>query len=254
MNPDEHTPTGESCPKRLWVLLTLSDDGLVSEDGQLPAGLRSHLSRCESCRILADRLLSVSGELRDLSALEPEDELAEAAKAQAMEALRSGARLTGRVDVHDEPDLPVAGPTALRWRRFAGHAAAAVILLAVGVSGLLWIGRQDQLTRPPRPGVEGSYAPNDRLAAESDKPPVGAGQEAEATSKEQLVDSGGSDRPTKHPRRIRRHHSHIEAALSDDPSGAQAAVVLPDPARREIGWGKVFDKPRIVVSTTSSDD
>ncbi len=44
---------GAICPKRLWVILTLSDDELL-EDGETPPRiLQLHLSRCDSCRALA---------------------------------------------------------------------------------------------------------------------------------------------------------------------------------------------------------
>ena len=63
------------CSKRLWVMTALSDDELLGEEGSLPQGLRFHVSQCESCRVLAESLLSVSQGLGELSVVEPPDEL-----------------------------------------------------------------------------------------------------------------------------------------------------------------------------------
>ena len=94
---DIQTEDQAGCPKRLWVMLTLSDDELVVEEESLPKGLRFHLSRCSSCRALADRLMAVSTGLRDLAQLEPAEEVAIAANGQLRQALQEGATLTGDV-------------------------------------------------------------------------------------------------------------------------------------------------------------
>jgi hypothetical protein len=252
MDTDLKQPEEQSCPKRLWVLLTLSDDELVDEDGSPPPGLQFHLSRCESCRALAERLRSVSDALRAMSTLEPGEKLAEAANTQALTALRSGAQLTGRVHIPEEPE-PVAGAGVGR-QRLGRYAAAAVIFIAVGLYGVsFFAGRQGDAVVDKEPTDVGELPAVARIAdtpadpaeaLDSSDDLAGAGDPDVDGVEERLAEDVS---PRK--RLIRRHHSHIEAAMSDDPHGAQAAVVLPDTTQRDLGWGRVFDRPRTVRST-----
>lgn len=245
----------QTCPKRLWVLLTLSDDELVEEDGSLPPGLQFHLSRCDSCRAVAERLLSASSTLAEMSSLEPDIALAEAANARVLTALSKGAQLTGRVDIPDEPEPASVGGARFGWHRFGRYVAAATVFVAVGLYGLSsFVLRQDDDEADYRwnaaPGAQIFAGSGDRGASGDES--VGAAEEAPTTdpvqvgTQERVADAegGGPSRVC-----IRRHHSHIVAAMSDDPQGAQAAVVLPDTAQRNLGWGRVFDRPRTVEST-----
>lgn len=129
------------CPKRLWVMLTLSDDELVADEESLPKGLRFHLSRCSSCRALADRLIAVTSRLRDLAQLEPTEEVAIAANGQLRQALHEGATLTGRVDVADKPDMERKGTdrhTQRAHRSGPGWYGVSVAAAAVVVAVTLW--------------------------------------------------------------------------------------------------------------------
>jgi hypothetical protein len=253
---------GQSCPKRLWVMLSLSDDEFIGEKDSLPPGLQFHLSRCESCRALAERMQAVSGTLQEAARLEPDDALLDAATSRAVAALRRGAELTGRVEIPDEPEMPGTTRAAASWGRIGRYAAAAAILLAVGLFALTSLTGERGETHVETTNAGGPDMPGlARVEEQEDETPaVGelAGGMPEA------VQPAGDDLParmaeaapkdTARPglRRIVRHHSHIEAALSNDPHGAQAAIVLPDTTQRNLGWGKVFDRTRPTRSTKAS--
>ena len=143
-HPDEHSD--ESCPKRLWVMLALSDDEQVDESGALPLGLQTHLAHCESCRALAERLMSVTRALGEIGALEPAAGLGPQAEAQALAAIKDGARLSGRVDVPEDED-PVSTTARPDFRRhLVRYAAAAVIVMAAAI---FWALSPDSLEEPP---------------------------------------------------------------------------------------------------------
>ncbi len=174
-----------TCPKRLWVMLTLSDDELM-EGGETPMqGLQFHLSRCESCRSFAERLLAVSADMRSLAELEPASALADRADAQLRRAIREGARSTGRVTIPDEPDAgtePRArhgapstsgradlwkfmiprGQKPAAWARYTRYAAAAMVVLAATLF-VFWRGvsanRNLQFARAPARAEEHRSAP-----------------------------------------------------------------------------------------------
>ena len=140
---DIQTEDQTGCPKRLWVMLTLSDDELVVDEESLPKGLRFHLSRCSSCQALADRLMAVSSRLRDLAQLEPAEEVVIAANGQLQQALHDGARLTGRVKVSDEHDLLRKGTDRGNQRVhrsgpgwYGGAVAAAAVVVAITFWGV----------------------------------------------------------------------------------------------------------------------
>lgn len=130
-----------TCSKRVWVMTVLSDDEALADHGRLPHGLRFHLSRCPSCRALADGLRSVTDGLGLLADLEPSEALTSDADQQAHNALEAGARLTGRVDVVEPVSPVVSGAWRTGWPNAARYAAAAVIGLSLGAAGL-WSQRQ----------------------------------------------------------------------------------------------------------------
>lgn len=262
------------CPKRVWVMATLSDDELCGEGQSVPQGLRFHLSRCESCRLLSERILRVTDSLRDLGGGVPPEGLAGLADVQAGEALRAGARLTGRVDVPEDMELELGVARVSVWRRYGQYAAAAMILLAVG---LVWAftrqtGYEDSgverpvgiTARSPQPvppkGVEAAgvgvatpvpAAPD--LASADAEPDVA--DRAEEDVEGYVAASPGSRLDlTVPPANLEGHyhHSYIEAALCEDPVCVRRAHLLPDLKGRVIGSGPAFDTSIPVDSTNES--
>lgn len=251
-----------SCPKRIWVMMMLSDDEALPEDGTLPQGLRFHLSRCESCRTLADRLLAVSGTLRSLSSMNPGDDLAERADSQALGALREGAKLTGRVSIPDEPEPARRTTSRVKWHRYARYAAAAVVFIAFGLFGLSTL--------------RGPQGPRVAQQVESDPPSVGlpaaaftppGPSDAEVRPDERVADAGPVQPAIDEPKRERRsrrpcrYRSHVEAAACDDTHCIHRAVIVPrrrfplPDAANEFGlvWSafRGFDSSRSSGSTTA---
>ncbi len=261
------------CPKRLWVMTTLADDELVGEEGPLPQGLSFHLSQCESCRLLAERLLSVSRALGGLAAVEPPDGLAGRADGRAREALRAGAKLTGRVDI-PEVEQELASPGLTVWRYYGRFAAAALILLCVG---LYWAStRTDSrgqlaveepaggVVRPSvaaRPAGEavgtqgvtaGQTAPDGRAEAVVADTGSETVNQAEEGAEERVVDLLRVEPAPPIRTEGHRHHSYIEAALCEHPLCARRAYVLPHMGERLIGIGPAFDNSSPVGSTDDS--
>lgn len=140
--PNKTNPLDEAvCLKRPWVMLTLSDDEALATGAELPRGLRLHLSRCSSCRSLAETLMAVTDGLSGVAATGEPDDLFDRASARARMALRTGADLTGRVRVVDEPidgwgvddeARHALRRTALRW------VAVAACIGLVGASVVVW--------------------------------------------------------------------------------------------------------------------
>ena len=230
------------CPKRVWVMTVLSDDEALSDADELPRGLQFHLSRCESCRVLADRILAVSAMLRGLSQLEPDAGLGSGADAQALAALREGARLTGRVSIPEEPEQEPAGfgpPGAdsrgagarLLRHRYGALAAAAAIVLVVG---LFAAGRAHWRT-PPSGGA------SDHLLAHDVAPSSGSHPTATTVARNDTMKPAGSDSDgraevgavatvaaRKRPSRsVCRHRSPLEAAMCDNAHALHRVVTLP---------------------------
>lgn len=243
------------CPKRLWVLTALSDDELLDQGDALPQGLQFHLARCESCRKLADRLMLVTSSLHEISELESEANLADRADAQAVDALRAGAKLTGRVTIPDEPEGEVVRPGRVLWLRFGRVAAAAAIVFSLTLWGV------QQLSNPPRQAlVEDRPARN----GESDLPAletVASSPDAgpRAGEPERLAGSRPEEDATRAlPYHIPRYATHYEAALADDPGSVQAAFPRPRAGSRSslpsggFPWRGLFDKPAPIESTAPS--
>ncbi|MGB2985312.1 MAG: hypothetical protein WBE26_05465 [Phycisphaerae bacterium] len=274
---------GETCPKRVWVMLTLSDDEALEEGGKLPQGLQFHLSRCESCRALAERLQAVSATLHSLSKIEPSDELAARADAQALAALREGARLTDRVAIPDEPEPASAAGGAARWRSVGRYAAAAAVLIAVGLFSLSEFRRPHDRSLAGKTEPGGFYVPSPRVVADSAGPvsegaaggatgslsagdaglpgSSSTGGEAASGTHEKLAEASPVEPAAtgpihrRRPRRICRHHSHVEAAMCEDVDCIYRAVILPSRGQRDLGWGEgLFDNPRSTVSTVHQSE
>jgi hypothetical protein len=132
---------GNACPKRLWVMLALSDDEALEPDGELPVGLRVHLRHCDSCRSLSSRLLIASGGLRSLAELEPPAGALDRANTRLEDAIRAGAIRSARPPSNGRSrasDHPTLGPTSRpRWTSRASYAAAAA-LAAAFLGPALW--------------------------------------------------------------------------------------------------------------------
>ena len=75
-----------TCPKQPWVMSTLADDERSTDEGNLSHAMRFHLARCESCRMLADRLVHATAALGDLATEDPPTDLFERAERQASAA------------------------------------------------------------------------------------------------------------------------------------------------------------------------
>lgn len=221
----------DTCSKRLWVLTMLSDDGLLAANEALPQGLAFHLSRCPSCRAVAEQLRATAAGLNRLTSESVPEGLEARAFAQARAALSDGARLTGRVTL--PPEIELVQDLVPRRRpdltKVSVAAAAAIVLFVSG--GAWW-----QALAPRRPVANQPVAgalPARRVVP---APPEPVAPSTEITA---------SAEPVTKERRVgvRRYHSHIEAAMSDDTSAVQSAVVLPDPQERGMGWVRWFDNP-----------
>ncbi|RJP36159.1 MAG: hypothetical protein C4547_07970 [Phycisphaerales bacterium] len=134
----EHEHVG-ACPKRAWTLSVLSDEAPLDERGALPQGLEFHLSRCPSCRALADRVLAIGEALSEWSQSdEPGADFIDRANAHVLGALRTGVAPQGSAEWPD--DLLIAGQAqhTRRWLAGARYAAVAAVMVM-----LVWAARQD---------------------------------------------------------------------------------------------------------------
>ncbi len=261
INPGIEADGQASCPKRLWVMLTLSDDEALPDSGRLPQGLQFHLSRCPSCRTLAEQLTAVSTGLRDLAQREPGKEVAVAANRQLRQAMRDGAKLTGRVAIVDETDSPGerghADTRRTNWRHIGWFgtpmAAAAVIVFVallrvwgpVGPSGREDAGESMQA----QPRVAKTLLPGEeRMGVLSvdgkgpDSAPDGLGAidltsepADESPGRLAAADSKTTAKSQKRVLRVCRHNSYSEAASCEDATCVHRAIILPrrgQPQRR----------------------
>lgn len=209
------------CPKRIWVMLTLSDDEVVGRGGALPDGLRFHLTRCPSCRSLADDLLAVSEGLGSMASAEPPSTLHETALLQTRAALEQGARLTGRIDIPDDILLGEQLLLAPAWHRVLRYAAAASIVFAAGL-GAMW-----SLGHNADPGsMGGPTTVNVTLPVDSAGPPQpGDDFPADAPAVVEAGTAGHAAQRTCH------HESPLDAALCDKLHPNQPLLPLP---QREV--------------------
>ena len=84
-----------SCPKRLWVMLSLADDEAGDsagtsgqQQGEMSLLVRAHLAHCRSCRDMADGVLGVHAALVDLSKKSPTDKQLQTMLDQGLAAAR----------------------------------------------------------------------------------------------------------------------------------------------------------------------
>lgn len=258
-DPERIEVGGEVCPKRLWVMTVLSDDELLGGDAALPQGLQFHLSRCDSCRRLADSLLQVSDCLYGLAQLEPGDELAVRARSRACEALAAGAELTGHVEIPDDPESELGHTRGASWTAYARYAAAAAIVFGMGVyvgSNYVNTGQQvvvrergDDAVRPSAQPDAIADPARGELAGEmvAEEVPDAASNTGEERSVAKAAVADGARSPVRRPR---RPQSPIEAAQVDDPNYVPRAFFLPDPSQRTLGAGPEIDTEHSGDSTT----
>ncbi len=200
---EDHEPLEAACPKRTWVMTTLSDDEACPDSENVSAVLRLHLSQCTSCRKLADQLTGISSDLRELADLEPAATLFAQADRQAHQALSDGARLTGRVDIPDEPMVKLHSRPIRPWWTYGRFAAAAVILLAVG--GYSWFSKTSKPS-PNIPIVDHVVDGADRRTHEP------ASEKAPPDPEAALVDSTEPERNESTDPVICYHRTYQEAA------------------------------------------
>jgi|GEM_PF-1689259 len=238
------------CPKRSWVMSTLTDDERIDKGETLPPALRFHLSRCDSCRALSDRVRTVASALAKVAEAEPPDHLLALAQARTRASIDRGAVLTGRVDVFNLEDIEEYGgnPRELSWRPLR-YAAAAIVL--VGFASI-WISNQTQTVQPM---VSGPESWNPAIPAPLESREITAsdfGMAANETkvhrsdASPQLVSSGEQDerqRDTRLSPAPCRHRSLIEAASCDNPSCTHRIRVRPDSRQRTLGWEGIFTPP-----------
>ncbi len=229
--------SGSNCPKAIWVMTVLSDDEALERPGVVPPGLSFHLSRCDSCKALADGLLKVSRELRAMSEAGPSERLFANANVQVLAALREGANLTGRVAIPEELDGLETGIAGLlvgsnrtEWYRYARYAAAAVILIAVGLAGFtrLYGPEGPKVAEKLEPAV--SEPPSPSIAPD---PADGVPDEIQLEERLAVVSQPHDEsaiEPTEQGRRTPRacrHRSHVEAAMCEKAHCIRRAIILP---------------------------
>lgn len=199
------------CPKRPWVLTTLSDDEACPDSESVSAVLSLHLSQCSTCKALAYQLTGLSSELRRLADLEPATALFAQADQQAHQALTDGARLTGRVDIPDEPLVTSPARVIRRWWTYGRFAAAAVILLAVGGYFSFFRAPKPSSYLPVvQPVADAASRPINR-AVPGKRPPGPDTALVETTAAETPSDVGGENNDSSAPV-ICYHQTHQEAA------------------------------------------
>ena len=217
MNRGDVSNHQHDCPRRRWVLAQLSDDEARDEHGQLPQWLTFHISQCSSCRTLAEQLQSLSDELSAVAGLEANESLEQRARQQTLEALRDGARLTGRFEIPDDDEYAVLSPARPVWMLSSRYAmAASIALLLIGGSWFTrhnWGGSMADPATALDQGV--TVHPHERHL------PIPEA-DTESGSVEVLADRMG----------VSHNHDHLEAALSEPSCGVQPAFLLPDPAER----------------------
>ena len=236
MTRQDETAPDAACPKQGWVLKQLTDDEAMDGFDDLPRGLQFHLNRCPSCQALADRLMVVVSGLDVLGTAEPPATLDGRADAQALQALKSGGGLTGRVVVEDEAEPEPASPLTIWWNRTGRLATAACILFALTFYAVWHRPLAEDLEKPHRDFVHTGGAP----ARLSDDP---------FSSDEEGAVAQGASRCVKDAvePRLRLAADHVEAAQADYAGAVQPAFPLFDPSKRDVGI--LIDRPEDFPST-----
>lgn len=231
-----------ACPKQPWIMSTLADDEQSTAEGKLSHAMRFHLTRCESCRALADRLLDAASALRELGKADPPADLLERAERQAMAAIEAGAELTGRVDVPEVEELDEI-PTAPRWWwRPARYAVAATILLAFAS---YWVARFTPVGAPGLTGPE-TWDGQSLVTAPEYR------QRSNGSPIAPSIDESGSDgrmvevSPDGESQRLGtvcRHRSNLERAMCDNENCVRKALILSNRQRRRPAWRQTIGPP-----------
>ncbi len=241
------------CPKRIWILHSFSDDEWLGEDGALPRGLQFHLSRCETCRELADRLRSVSDTLGAMNSLEPPEAVVDRANQQLHTALGSGARSTGRVAVPDEP----IERTTWTWRNGFFPLAHVATAAAVVVAVCLWWARADD--SPAGARMEQTAAMGHTLHPTESPADSARGSNSDPASADadpRIAGASRTEAPEKplHPR-AGRPDGDLEATFSDRADRIPPASVLTTRGRRSPAWRPpTVDTPSYTVSTSTDPE
>ncbi len=273
------------CPKRSWVMTALAEVDAPVGESDIPKTIRYHLSRCDACSQSVKVLLAVSSSLAELGDLEPETALADRADHRVLAALSDGARMTGRVDIPDEPDVATTGSAAVPWRRYA---VAASIVLALGAYAFVsfQLGQDGPIERStvnqctgitdepaPQPAGQRLEAPSedgpleavvavgelpDSEQADDSASPIDidkqvAGEEVVVDSVSPADSAHRRNVPVARKRRswVCEHETVEEAALCNNPHGVHQAVVLPRRVRRNLArHPRRVDNPPRARSTT----
>ena len=254
MNDDKSNPKLEeqSCPKRLWVMGTLSDDELLAAGEDLPPGLAFHLSRCGACQTLADELMAARNVLQAACSVDMPGGLTERAAAVATRAIANGAPLTGRVDVADDTDMPVPihVSRALRWG--TRLAVAASVAFASVLVGLSYLG-------PDQPfGSTPVAAPDAQFVAGAD-PAVQQGDVFAPLHQREVAPKSGEHarlaRSQTPQKRLARYET-FDAAFDDVGVSAslRPAVVLPDRELPSFSFKGLIDSLPLVGSTSDRSE
>ena len=236
MTRQDETAPDAACPKQGWVLKQLTDDEAMDGFDDLPRGLHFHLNRCPSCQALADRLMVVAGGLSVLGTAEPPATLEERADAQALQALKSGGGLTGRVVIEDEAEAEPASPLTIWWNRTGRLATAACILFALTFYAVWHRPLAEDLEESHRNFVHTGDPP----ARLSDNPFTGDEEEAVV----QGASHGAKDAVEPRPRSA---VDHVEEAQTDYAGAVQPAFPPFDPSKR--GVRILIDRPEDFPST-----
>jgi hypothetical protein len=272
--PHDDSAVETSCPKRLWVMMELADDELRNADDAPATGLRFHLSRCPSCRALAERMEAVRTELAAMASAEPDDDLLSRAESRVLADFqavagssasqnakspatrRVPAESTALIEDNDESTLLIFGRrNGRRWLRRAMAAAAALGLIAGGWMLRALIVEPDKLSAPN--SFDRWYIPDAGFASRGDvsefslphPPPPGNPVNSDETRDAAALAAAGDDQDSL---RICRFRSHEDAALWDDPRCAPAAMILPGPPDRATESPFSIDNSTRTLSTGSA--
>lgn len=251
MNPNplhDDSAAGTACPKRLWVMMELADDESRTAENAPATGLRFHLSRCPSCRALAERMEAVRTELAAMAAAEPDDDLQIRAESRVLAGL-GGLADSATAFTDDEPAPHIVKRRPGRWLRRSVAAAAALGLIACGWMLRALIVEPDRLVAPN--SFDRWYIPDAEFASNRDAlvialplpPPLDSPvNSSDAAALATVADNHDS-------LIICRFRNHEDAALWDHPGCAPAAMILPGPPDRPARSTFSIDNSTRTLST-----